>query len=477
MNSSVSPQRAKAELARRELARRHLLDFVRHNFPEYRVNWHHRLLAEKLEAVERGELKRLMVFMPPRHGKSELCSVQFPAWAIGRNPDRNIIEASYSSDLSTDFGRQVRNLIADPAYRNLFPGVSLAEDSQAKGKWNTSGRGAYNAVGVGGATTGKGADILLIDDPVKNRQDADSPVIRESTWQWYKSTARTRLSPDGAIVIIVTRWHTDDLAGRILAGENAHLWEVISLPAVATRDEPQRKQGEALWADHFTLAKLEETRRDIGSYEFAALYQQNPIASEFQEFKPEWFRKKPWSELEGRQLSKYLTVDTAFSKRDEADYCGFVRNYVDRENNWHLRAHRARLDPAELVETLFSMHASERFTKIGIEKTTYTQGLKPFLDAEQRRRNVFLPIVELNHNQKAKEIRIRGLIPRYQAGSVYHLDGDCKDLEDELLAFPRAVHDDVADAAAYQLQVASQPSAASQPVTNLVQPIYPHLPG
>jgi hypothetical protein len=475
MNSVVLPQEARAELARRELSRRHLIDFVRYNFPEYRTNWHHKLLTEKLEGIENGTIKRLMVFMPPRHGKSELCSVQFPAWAIGRNPDRNIIEASYSADLSTDFGRQVRNLIADKKYSNVFKNVSLAEDSQAKGKWNTNGRGAYNAVGVGGATTGKGADILLIDDPLKNRQDADSPVVRESTWQWYKSTARTRLSPDGAIVLIMTRWHTDDLAARILAGDNAHLWEVINLPAIATQDEPFRSKGEALWADHFTLDRLEETKADIGIYEWSALYQQNPVASELQEFKPEWFKSKPFEHIEGRMLAKYLTIDTAVSKREEADYTGFVRNYVDRDNNWYFRAHKAKLNSMELIDTIFAMHVSEKFTKIGIEKTTYTMGLKPFIDSEMKKRNIFLPIVELSHNQTAKEIRIRGLIPRYASGSIYHLDNDCKDLEDELITFPRGVHDDVADAAAYQLQLAQQPIKAQVPTTNLVQPFYPDL--
>src|SRR3990167_9052316 len=172
-NSTISPMEAKRELAKRELARRHLLDFILYNFREYKVNWHHRVLIEKLEAVERGEIKRLMVFMPPRHSKSETCSVQFPAWVVGRDKDKDIILGSYAAELAHDFGRQTRNLIASPEYKNIF-NTTLSEDSQAKGRWNTNGRGAYNAVGVGGSVTGKGADYLIIDDPIKNRQDADS---------------------------------------------------------------------------------------------------------------------------------------------------------------------------------------------------------------------------------------------------------------------------------------------------------------
>lgn len=460
----ISPQQAMAELAKRELARRHLLDFIAYNFPGYKVNWHHKVLADKLERVERGELKRLMVFMPPRHGKSEQCSIQFPAWYIGKNKDRNIIQASYSGDLATDFGRQTRNLIDSREYQNIFPDTKLSEDSQAKGKWNTNGRGAYNAVGVGGATTGKGADLLIIDDPIKNRQDADSQVIRDSQWGWYRSTARTRLSPDGAIVLILTRWHDDDLAGRILKGENANLWEVIKLPAIATQDEEFRKKGEALWADHFTLANLMETKKDLGSYEWSSLYQQEPIDEENQEFRKSWFKPISAAELENKNTNKFITVDTAISQQTSADYTAIIRNFVDGDNLWNIRAWQGRITPLELIDMLFNLYQIDRPTKIGIEKTIYLQAIKPFMDEEMRRRGVFLPIVELQHNQTSKETRIRGLIPRYESGSVRHVDGECRELEDQLLRFPKGIHDDLADALAYQLQFDTGISAGSAKV-------------
>lgn len=393
--------------------------------------------------------------MPPRHGKSELGSVHFPAWAVGRDKNKNIIEASYSSDLSTDFGRQTRNLINSNKYQHIFD-TKLSEDSQAKGKWNTNGRGAYNAVGVGGATTGKGADILIIDDPLKNRQDADSPVIRETAWSWYRSTARTRLSPDGAIILIMTRWHDDDLAGRLLKSEGAEEWDILELPAIATKDEEYRKIGEALWADHFTLDHLEKTKRDLGSYEWSSLYQQNPIDEENQEFKKEWIKSITWEEVERMNTRRFLTVDTAVSQSASADFTGIVRNFVNQENKWHLIAYKAKINPHELIQTLFTLHAKDNYEKIGVEKTIYLQAIKPFLDEEMRKRNVFLPIFELDHQQTHKETRIRSLIPRYQSGSIYHIERQCNDLEDEMLRFPKSSHDDVIDSLAYQSQIAEK---------------------
>lgn len=412
-------------------------------------------MFEKLEAVERGDIKRLMIFMPPRHSKSEIGSIQFPAWAIGRNKDRHIIESSYSGDLATDFGRQTRNLIKSQKYQNIFRGVKLAEDSEAKGKWNTNGRGAYNAVGVGGATTGKGADFLVIDDPVKNRADAESETIRENIWNWYRSTARTRLSPTGAIVLIMTRWHDDDLAGRILQKPSG--WEVISFPAIAEHDEKYRKKGDALWADFFTKEILEQTKEDIGSYEWSALYQQNPIDEASQEFHKHWFREREWEEVARLNTRRFLTIDTAISEKASADFTGFCDNSVDSQNNWNLKAWNMKINPKDLIDLLFKLHRERDYENIGIEKTIYLDTLKPFLDDEQKKRNFFLPIINLEHKQQKKELRIRGLIPRYQAGAVYHIKGECKELEHEMLRFPKGVHDDVLDATAYQLHLAESP--------------------
>jgi len=455
------------ELARRELARRCLLNYVQYNFPTYKISWHHKLLAEKLEAVERGDIKRLIVTMPPRHGKSELVSIQFPPWIIGKNKDRNIIQASYASDLAMDFGRQVRNQIADPHYQNLFD-VTLAEDSKAKGKWNTNGRGAYNAVGIGGAVTGKGADFLIIDDYCKNRQDAESSVIRESTYEWYTSTARTRLSPDGAIIILATRWHDDDLIGRILKKPDADKWEVINLPAIAIEDEQFRKQGEALWADHFTLDSLKEIKADIGTYDWSSLYQCSPLDADSQEFKKEMFQYKEPNQIPD-DTKCWITIDPAVKEHDSADYTGIIINRVDLENNWYIKSQHERINSAKLIDKIFELWRKERPEAIGIEETTYYDAVYPFLKLEMIKRNIFPIIYGLKHHGTKKETRIRGLIPRYEGKKIFHLVGQCDALEEEELRFPKGINDDILDALAYQEQICKPPVAEKTYIEDAIE--------
>lgn len=277
----VVREKAEAEISARQAARTGCLAFAQYTMPGYKVGAHHRLLCEKLDAVERGELKRLMVFMPPRHGKSELTSKRFPAWFMGRNPQKQIITASYGATLAQGFGRDVRNIVGSPEFAALFPGVGVASDSSARDNWHTNKGGIYTAMGVGGGLTGKGAHVALIDDPVKDRQDAESPVIREATWDWYRSVLRTRLMPGGAIVLVLTRWHPDDLAGRLLdemENGTGERWEVLSLPAIcdAEPDPIGRDIGDALWPDVFPVSELHQIEKSVGPREWSALYQQHP---------------------------------------------------------------------------------------------------------------------------------------------------------------------------------------------------------
>ena len=427
--------------------------------PKYEPNWHHEIIANELENIEAHgdrEYKVLLVFVPPRHGKSELCSIGFPAWYLGRNPDKEIITVSYSAELAQDFGSKTRGIVGSEAYKAIF-NLTLKEDEQAKAKWRTNRGGSYTSVGVGGAITGRGADVLLFDDPIKNREEAESEVYREKVWQFFTSTAFTRLEPGGVVVVILTRWHVDDLAGRILANEElSKRCKIIHFPAIATEQETYREVSEALWPERFNIAALTEIKNTVGPYDWHALYQGSPVLTENQEFRNEWIVPIGETELESKQTANFLTVDTAMSKASQADYCGFCDNSVDRENFWNLKAWRARLSASELVDALFALHEKRHYTSIGIEKTAYLDGLKPFLDSEQRIRGRFLPIVELKHNQTAKEIRIRGLIPRYAAGSIRHVIGHCKALEEEQMQFPNGLHDDVLDATAYQLQIAER---------------------
>lgn len=395
-----------------------------------------------------------MISVPPRHGKSELASKHFPAWYLGKHPEHEIVLTSYSAELATDFGRHARNLMQTSEYINLFK-TRLAEDAKAAGRWNTDKNGSYVAAGIGGAITGRGAHVLIIDDPVKNREEADSPVYQARNISWYQSTALTRLAPGGAVVVIATRWSENDLSGFLLAEEKngGDKWHVISLPAIATEDEKYRKRGEALWPERYDVAALERKRRNSGTREWLALYQQTPVDNVSAEFRPTWFKAIKLEEARNKQVARYLTIDTALSETADADNTGWVDNIVDQDGVWNLSSMRLRVNSAELLNMIFLKYEENHYNAIGIEEGIYSKAIKPFLEEEQRRRKVFLPIKMLKHGGRAKILRIRGLIPRYENGRIRHIEGECVDLEAELLKFPRAAHDDVADAAAYQDQI------------------------
>jgi hypothetical protein len=258
-----------------------LLDFTRQTYPRYLPAPHHRLIAEKLEAIERGEIKRLILSVPPRHGKSELASVRFPAWFLGRHPGAKFITTSYAATLAHKFSRRVRNLVASPLYQALFPGMTIASDASAVGYWAFRDQeGQYLAAGVGGGITGEGCDVLMIDDPVKDAEEALSKTTRDNVWEWFTSTAYTRQDESaGAIILIMTRWHEDDLAGRLLreAAEDGEQWDYVNLPAIAgPNDVLGREEGEALWPQRFPLERLRVARNLLRGGWFDALYQGEP---------------------------------------------------------------------------------------------------------------------------------------------------------------------------------------------------------
>jgi hypothetical protein len=427
--------------------------------PRYKSSWLHEEIAKQLERIENGEVKRLILQVPPRYGKSELASILFPAWYLGKHPEKEIIVSSYSAELAQDFGYKTRNLVNTPEYQVIF-NTKLRDDSQSKAKWLTQEGGGYTAVGVGGAITGRGANILLIDDPIKNREEAESLTIREKIWNWYTSTAYTRLEKDAAVILIMTRWHIDDLAGRLLEAEKdgAEKWEVVKFPAIAEKDEKFRKAGEPLWSEKYNMGALLNIKKTIGVYDWSALYQQEPVSSESQEFKPQFYQYRTIEQVRSLQTNAYLTIDTAISQKASADNTGFCLNFVDRENKWNIKAWKMKISPMELIDQLFDLQQEYRIINIGIEETIYLQAIKPFIDEEQRKRNRFLRITPLKHNQVHKETRIRGLINVYESYSVFHIKGHCEDLEEEQVQFPKGAHDDVLDAEAYQIQIAKPPN-------------------
>ena len=291
---------ASKALTAEDFAFSRLLSYIAYQWPGYRDAAHHRLICRKLEAVERGEIKRLVISVPPRHGKSLIASTYFPAWYLGRNPDKYVITATYGQDFADDFGRQVKNQIADPSFGAIFPGVSLASDSRSSRRFSVDGntggieqttnrQGAYYAVGVGGPLTGRGAHVLIVDDPIKNREDADSETIRRKMKDWFTSTAFTRLMPGGAVIVIQTRWHEDDLTGWLLSDHAAEGWDVIHLPALAeANDALGREPGEALWPEQYDEQALANIRRLVGPRDWSALYQQRPAPDTGDYFKRDW---------------------------------------------------------------------------------------------------------------------------------------------------------------------------------------------
>jgi len=274
-----------------------LIGFTEYRMPKYQTAPHHRLVAEQLERVERREIDRIIIEMPPRHGKSELASKSYPAWCLGRQPWKQIISASAGNDLAQDWGYAVRNIVGSDEYRLVYPGTQLVEDRRAAGKWWTKQGGIYVAASVGTAILGRGADEYLIDDPFGTMADARSETIREAVWEWYNGTVYNRLQPNGAIILISHRMHEDDLAGRLIERmkAGADQWTIIRLPAIAeapTEEYPDpdplgRQPGEALWETAYPLPALERIRANTLARNWSALYQQRPTPDEGEMFAPD----------------------------------------------------------------------------------------------------------------------------------------------------------------------------------------------
>jgi phage terminase large subunit-like protein len=460
---------------------------------KYRLEWFHDAIAERLEKgyiqLMNGEDVRLMIFMPPRHGKSDMATQKFPSWVLGKQPDIPIMVSSYSDELATDFGQKTRDIMQQPNYQAMFD-TRLRPDAKAKGKWLTQDNGSYTAVGVGGALTGRGFKIGIIDDPFKNREEADSPVVRESRHSWYKSTFSTREEGNSMVIFILTRWHEDDLAGRVLKeaaeakklGEPHQEWDIIEFKAIATEGEEHREVGEALWPDKFSIDKLNTKRSEMGSYEFSALYQQNPIDEENRKFKQAWFHYRPYESIQQQDTFNVMTIDPR-GKDDVKlgkDFIGVTVNFVDKDNNWNLMSTREKLSATQLIDLMFTNWSRYNLHKIGIEDNQFTQALMVSINAEMKLRGVYMNIVLLKHGGTQKELRIEALVPRYEHGSIYHLTygsvNQCSDLEDELKLFPKAANDDASDSCAYQSQLAERPPVTSGKVIRTVGANGPGLP-
>lgn len=432
---NVSPQEAAQELLRRRKARRSLLDFTQYTMPGYINARHLTLLASKLEAVASGEIKRLIVIMPPRHGKSEIASIRFPAFYLGKNQQSQIIGCSYAENLAYTFSYAIRETISGERYQCLWP---LSLDKSGAVRWQLANkdnrRDSYIAAGVGGGITGEGADILIIDDPVKNSEEADSQTYRDKTWEWYTTTARTRLQPDGAIILIMTRWHKDDLAGRLLeqsrVDPDADQWEVLHLKAI--------DNGEALWPEKYDIPALENIRASIGSRSFTALYQGEPSTAEGNIIRREWWRYYREKPVFKRKIHSW---DTSFKKGDSNDYSVCTVWGETDTGDYLIDVWRGKVEFPELKRIAIALTERDNPTAVLVEDKASGQSL-----IQEFQRNTRIPVLPVKVDTD-KESRVYAVTPLIEAGRVYLPESAqwLHDYIEELSAFPTGEHDDQVD--------------------------------
>jgi len=345
-------------------ARRSLMAFCQWVDPAYEDPPHLRLLAAELEAIERGENDRLIVMMPPRYGKSTMVSVHFPAWYLSRHPERHWISASYGAELAYPLGRQARNLMLSERRSELFPDVTVTKDSAAAHRWSTNHGGQFVATGIPGPITGRGAHVLNIDDPLRGIADAYSETVREAIWQWWTTDARTRLEPGGAVIVTLTRWHEDDLVGRLLS-QQGDRWRVLRLPALAEHGDPLgRAVTERLWPERFSAEELEDTRHTLGERAWSALYQQSPAPQEGHIFRY-WHH---YDALPPKLDSILIPLDSAYTAADRADYTAWAAWGTKGNESFLFDADSCQEQTPEAERRLFYFYSQlrERFPETPI---------------------------------------------------------------------------------------------------------------
>jgi len=429
-----------------EFAQRYsLIGFTQYRFAKYRPSKVHHYVAAQLERVERGEVDRMMIRLPPRSGKSELASRSFPAFCLGRRPSRQFIAGSASADLARDIGRSVRNTVKSEDYQRIFPNVSLEADSKAAYKWNTGQGGAWYSVGVGGDVLGRGADFWLIDDPFGTMADAMSPTIRGRVWDWFNGTVYNRLEPGGAIVIIGHRMHEDDLQGRLeermRAGGDYDKWEIVELPALAEAgDALGREVGEALWPERFSVEALERSRANMFGRDWSALYQQRPVPEEGEFFPVDNMPTKDVPDVVGRVRA----WDLAATKG--GDWTVGVRFGRTRENRFvieHVVRFRGTPDVVE-ERVLETARADGRSVKVSLPKDPGQAGVHQVLSLTRLLAGF---VIAASPETGDKVTRARPFAAQVNVGNVALAGGGwVAGYLDELRSFPHGKYDDQVDA-------------------------------
>jgi len=442
------------EAKQREAAQMDFLRFVKTMWPAFIEGEHHKIMAKAFERVAEGELKRLIINMPPRHTKSEFASYLLPSWFLGLYPDKKVIQTAHTAELSVGFGRRVRNLVDSEDYTRVFSETKLQAYSKAAGRWNTSVGGEYFAIGVGGAVTGKGADLLIIDDPHSEQEAAlGDPAVYDRVHEWYTSGPRQRLQPGGAIVMVMTRWHQRDLTGQVIKSsvqrDGSDEWEVIEFPAIMP-------SGRALWPEFWSLQELEALRNELPSAKWSAQYQQDPTAEEGALVKREWWQV--WGEDYPPSCEFIIqSWDTAFLKKETADYSActtwgvFYKEDEDEgvmaPNLILLDAYQERLEFPELKKRAYRLW--EEYEPDAFVVEAKAAGAPLIFELRQ----MGIPVSEFSPSRGNDKIaRVNAVADLFASGNVWAPETRwAEEVIEQFAAFPNAEHDDLVDSSTQAL--------------------------
>jgi predicted phage terminase large subunit-like protein len=431
-----------------------LIAFCMHMMPDYKVGKHHRILAKMLMGIESGDKDRICVNIPPRHGKSQLVSIMFPAWFLGRNPGKKVMMVSHTTDLAVDFGRKVRNLIATDAYKEVFPTVHLATDSKSAGRWNTNSGGEYYACGIGSALAGRGADLLLIDDPHSEQDVINGNFeVFDKAYEWFTYGARTRLMPGGRVAIIQTRWHMDDLTGRVTSdmakNDMADQYEVVEFPAILELEDKKthKKVEKPLWPEFFDMEALNRTKASMPVFQWNAQYQQKPTAEEAAIIKREWWQD--WTK-DNPPPCEYIimSLDAAAETHNRADFTALTTwgvFYNEEVNEYHiilLNSIKDRFEFPELKRLAMEEYDEWEPDSFIVEKKSAGTALY------QEMRRMGIPVQEFTPHRGSgdKVARLNSVSDIVSSGMVWvPRTRWAEEVVEEVAAFPFASHDDLVD--------------------------------